>query len=143
MILVGRVANLRSALVGEICVTKKVWIIPAAIVILAICGVVGASKISLPTLTYIYDKEFKGKSTTAKFTVDGVKCYGTANILREHIEQLPGLVSLVAYGGRHRIVLEYDPQKIGPDQITTAIEQPITTRQGPMAYFKVVSTEVQ
>ncbi len=123
--------------------TRKAWIIPAVIVVLSISGMLGASKISLPTLTYIYDKEFTGEAATAKFTVDGVKCYGTANFLREHIEMVPGLVSLVAYGGRHRIVLQYDPQKVTPAQITAAIEQPVMTRNGPTAFFKVFAVDVK
>ena len=123
--------------------TRKVWIIPGVLIILSISGVLGASKISLPTLTYVYDKEFTGESAMATFTVDGVKCYGTANFLREHIAQLPGLVSLIAYGGRHRIVLQYDPQKVTPDQITAAIEQSVMTRQGPMAFFKVLAVDVK
>ena len=57
--------------------------------------------------------------------------------------QLPGLVSLIAYGGRHRIVLQYDPQKVTPDQITAAIEQSVMTRQGPMAFFKVLAVDVK
>ncbi|MFZ1947695.1 MAG: hypothetical protein WAW06_09115 [bacterium] len=121
--------------------TWKVWIVPAVIVALSIGGVTGAKKISLPTLTYIFDKGFRGEAATAKMTVDGVQCYGTANALREHIAAVPGLVSMVAYGGRHRVVLEYDPEKVGPEGITRAIEQPVMTRQGPVAFFKVLSVE--
>lgn len=123
--------------------TWKVWIIPAVIVALSFAGVLGAKQISLPTLTHIFDKSFKGETKTANLTVDGVRCYGTANALRQHIESLPGLVSMVAYGGRHRIVLEYDPAKTNPDQIALAIERPVMTRQGPMAFFKVLSSEVK
>ena len=123
--------------------TWKVWIIPAVIVALSFGGVLGAKKISLPTLTYIFDKSFEGEASTANLTVEGVRCYGTANAFRQHVESLPGLVSMVAYGGRHRVVLEYDPGKTNPNQIALAIERPVMTRQGPMAFFKVVSTEVK
>jgi hypothetical protein len=126
---------------AEVAVTWRVWIIPLVIVALSFAGVMGAKKISLPTLTYIFDKDFKGQAGTANLTVDGVRCYGTANALREHIGNLPGLVSMVAYGGRHRVVLEYDPGKTNPDQIALAIESPVMTRQGPMAFFKVLSAE--
>jgi hypothetical protein len=50
---------------------------------------------------------------------------------------------MVAYGGRHRIELRYDPARLVPSQITEAIERPIMTRQGPMAFFKVLSTDVR
>jgi hypothetical protein len=119
----------------------RVWTIPVVIVGLSIAGVTGAKHISLPTLTYIFDKSFQGEAATANMTVGGVRCYGTANALREHIAALPGLVSMVAYGGRHRVVLEYDPQKVAPDEITRAIERPIMTRQGPVAFFKVLAIE--
>ena len=123
--------------------SKKVWIIPAVITILSAAGMLSASKISLPTLTYIYDGSFKGESATANLTVDGVKCYGTSDLLRRHIEQVPGLVSLVAYGGRHRVTLRYDPEKTSSEQLVAAVEQPIMTKDGPMAYFKVVSAETK
>ena len=121
--------------------TWKVWIIPLVIVALSFAGVLGAKKISLPTLTFIFDKEFHGKTATAKLTVDGVRCYGTASALREHISTVPGLVSMVAYGGRHRVVLEYDPQRVTLDQITRSIESPIMTRQGPMEFFTVMASD--
>ena len=122
--------------------TWKVWIIPVVIVALSIVGVLGAKKISLPTLTFIFDKEFKGQVATAKLTVDGVRCYGTADALREHIAGLPGLISMVAYGGRHRVVLEFDPSRLRPGEIAQAIERPVQTRQGPMAFFKVLAAEI-
>lgn len=121
--------------------TWRVWIIPVVIVALSFAGVLGAKSISLPTLTYIFDKDFTGKAGTANLTVDGVRCYGTANALRQHIQNLPGLVSMVAYGGRHRVVLEYDPVRADPDQIALAIQRPVQTRQGPVAFFKVVARE--
>lgn len=121
--------------------TWKVWIIPVVIVALAFGGVMGAKKISLPTLTFIFDKDFHGKAATAKLTVDGVRCFGTSNALREHIAATPGLVSMVAYGGRHRVVLEYDPTKLSLDDIRAAIDRPLTTRQGPMEFFKVIASD--
>jgi hypothetical protein len=124
-------------------VTWKVWIIPVVIVALSVAGVLGAKKISLPTLTFIFDKEFNGETATANLTVDGVRCYGTANALREHLAGLPGLVSMIAYGGRHRVVLEFDPRRLGPGEIAKAIERPIQTRQGPTAFFKVLTAEVK
>lgn len=123
--------------------TWKVWIIPVVIVALSFCGVLGAKKISLPTLTYIFDKNFSGAASTASLTVEGVRCRGTANALRQHIENLPGLVSMVAYGGRHRVVLQYDSSKTNPNQIALAIERPVMTRQGPMPFFKVLSAEAE
>jgi hypothetical protein len=125
----------------EAVLTWKVWIIPAVIVALAFGGVVGAKKISLPTLTFIFDKDFKGHVATAKLTVDGVHCYGTASAFQQHIASLPGLVSMVAYGGRQRVVLEYDPAVTTPSEITAAIERPVMTRQGPVAFFKVLAAE--
>jgi hypothetical protein len=123
--------------------TWRVWIIPAAIVALSFAGVLGAKQISLPTLTYIFDKHFEGRTDTANLTIEGVRCYGTANALRQHIGDLPGLVSMVAYAGRHRIVLEYDPAKTNPNQIALAIERPFMTPQGPIPLFRVLSTQVE
>jgi hypothetical protein len=124
-------------------VTWKVWIIPVVIVALSFAGFMGAKRISVPTLTFIFDKEFRGETATAKLTVDGVRCYGTADALREHIAGLSGLVSMVAYGGRHRVDLRYDPRRVAPDQITESIERPVSTPQGPTAFFKVVGVDVK
>jgi len=124
-------------------VTWKVWLIPTVIIALAFAGVIGAKKISLPTLTYMFDKNFKGESSTARLTVDGVRCVGTANAFREHVSGLPGLVSMVAYGGRHRVVLEYDPQRVTLEDITSAIDKPVMTLQGAIPFFRVVSATVE
>ena len=123
--------------------TWKVWLIPTVIIALAFAGVIGAKKISLPTLTYMFDKNFKGESSTARLTVDGVRCVGTANAFREHVSGLPGLVSMVAYGGRHRVVLEYDPQRVTLEDITSAIDKPVMTLQGAIPFFRVVSAKVE
>ena len=123
--------------------TWKVWFIPVVIVALAFAGVIGAKKISLPTMTYMFDKNFDGKSSTARLTVDGVQCVGTATAFREHISGVPGLISMIAYGGRHRVVLEYDPQRVTLEEITSAIDKPVITLQGAIPFFKVVSATVE
>jgi hypothetical protein len=70
---------------------------------------------------------------------EGVRCYGTADYLREHIEHLPGLVSMVAYAGKHRVVVEYSEQAVSLDTIIAEIERPVQTEDGLIQYFDVVS----
>ncbi len=111
------------------------------IVAFSIAGLLGARHISLPTLTFTYQEGFRGRTETAEYTVDGMHCYGTANLLTKHISEVPGLVSIIAYGGRHRAVIEYDPQKTTPGDIHRAIEAPVETPKGPMQWFKVTATK--
>jgi copper chaperone CopZ len=123
--------------------TRKVWIIPAVIVLLTVVGVLGARMITIPTLAHTYDNAFTGEAERAVFTVSGVRCYGTANYLREHIETVPGLISFVAYGGKQRVVVEYDRAETGPEDIVRAIEAPVMTKTGPESFYEVVSWKVQ
>ena len=120
-------------------VTWKVWLVPAVIILMTIAGIQGSRYLSLPTLAFTYIEEHGGKTATVDLIVHGVRCYGTANLLRQHMAKLPGIVSLVAYASRHRVVIEYDPTLTSPDQIKRAIEAPIMTRRGPIPVFKVGS----
>jgi hypothetical protein len=119
--------------------TKKVWIIPSIVALLAVSGVLGARLISVPTLTFTYDEAYEGRSERAILTVRGLKCYGTADYLRQHIASVPGLVAIVAYAGKHRVVVDYDATKTGVEEIIRAIEAPIATKAGPQSFYKVLS----
>lgn len=121
--------------------TGKVWIIPAAVAVLSVSGVLAARLVSIPTLTFTYDEDFTGESARATFTVEGVRCYGTADFLRKHIESVPGLISLVAYAGKHRVVVDYASGQTTPEDIIAAIEAPVMTRAGPQTFYKVISWE--
>lgn len=117
--------------------TKRMWVIPVVIILLTIGGVVGAGFISVPTMTHVFDPDFAGETEKAVLTVEGVRCYGTADFLRKHIESVPGLVNMVAYAGRHRVVIEYSPKAVGMNEIIAAIERPVLTDDGEIRYFRV------
>ncbi len=121
--------------------TGRVWIIPVVVAALSAAGVVGADYISVPTLTHVFDAEFEGEPAKAELIVEGVRCHGMADFLREHIESVPGLVSIVAYAGKHRVIVEYSPREIGLDEIVAAINAPSQTDDGWVQYFEVVSCE--
>ena len=120
--------------------TKKVWIIPAAIIVLSIGGIVGSRVVRIPTLTFRYNENVEGEVAQARLTVEGLRCYGTANSLRKHIGPLPGLVSITAYAGRRQVDIYYESGETSLEQIISAIEDPIMTNDGPVAFFKVVSS---
>lgn len=121
--------------------TGRVWIIPVVVAALSVAGVVGADYVSVPTLTHVFDVEFEGESATAELIVEGVRCHGMADFLREHIESVPGLVSMVAYAGKHRVIIEYSPRNVNLDEIVAAINAPTRTDDGWVQYFEVVSCE--
>ena len=123
--------------------TKRVWIIPVVIALLTISGVLGARVITIPTLTFTYDGVYTGESERAAFTVSGVRCYGTADYLREHIQPVPGLIGFVAYAGKRRVVVDYDRTKTSPEDIVRAIEAPVMTETGPKSFYEVLSWKVQ
>jgi len=122
-------------------VTARVWVVPAVVAALAVAGLLGASLISVPTLTHSFDPGFEGERATTVLTVEGVRCWGTADFLREHIEHIPGLVSMVAYAGKHRLVIEYSPKAVDVETIVAAIEKPVDTDEGYIQYFDVISIE--
>lgn len=117
----------------------RLWLVPAVLAVMTIAGTKGARYLSVPTLTYIYSEIHKGKVARIDLTVEGVRCYGTANLLRQHIAAHPGLVSLVAYGSKHRVVIEFDPNLTDAERICKAIEAPVETRRGPIPFFRVIS----
>jgi len=119
--------------------TSRVWIIPVVVAALAAAGLVGANYISVPTLTHVFDAEFEGETARAELIVQGVKCYGMSDFLREHIESVPGLVSMVTYAGKHRVIIEYSPRHVSLDEIIAAINAPSETGDGWVRYFEVVS----
>jgi hypothetical protein len=118
--------------------TKKVWLVPVLVVALTVSALLGARLISIPTLAFTYDDTFKGHTSRSTFIVQGVRCYGTANFLREHIAPVPGLVSFVAYAGRHRVDIRFRPDMTTPQDIISAIERPVMTREGPRSFYKVL-----
>jgi copper chaperone CopZ len=120
--------------------TKKVWIIPAVIIVLSIGGIVGSRAVRIPTLTFRYNESVEREVAHARLTVQGLRCYGTANALREHIGSLPGLVSIAVYAGRRQVDIYYESDETSLEQIISAIEDPIITDAGPVMFFKVVSS---
>ena len=92
------------------------------IVLLTFAGVLGARAVRIPTLTFRYAESVKGEVAHAAFTVRGLHCYGTADYLREHIESLPGLVSIVVYAGRRQVDIYYQSDETSPEQIISAFE---------------------
>ncbi|MFH1312641.1 MAG: heavy metal-associated domain-containing protein [Candidatus Eisenbacteria bacterium] len=121
--------------------TRKVWIIPAVIIVLTFAGILGARAVRIPTLTFRYAESVEGKVAHTTFTVQGIHCYGTAESLREHIGSLAGLVSITVYAGRRQVDIWYQPDKTSPEQIISAIEDPIMTEAGPVMFFEVVSSD--
>ena len=120
-------------------VTARAYIIPAVIAALAVAGVVGANYINVPSLSHVFDADHRGETATTELVVEGVRCSGMADFLREHIETLPGLVSMVAYAGKHRVVIEYSPETVEVEEIVARIEAPVETEEGPVQYFEVTS----
>jgi hypothetical protein len=118
-------------------------VVPAVVASLAVAGLLGASLISVPTLTHSFDPGFEGERATSVLTVDGVRCWGTADFLREHIEHVPGLVSMVAYAGKHRVVIVYSPGAVDVEEIISEIERPIETDDGNLMFFDVISSEAK
>jgi hypothetical protein len=121
--------------------TRKVWIIPALVAVLTLSGILGARVIRIPTLTFRYDVNPEGEVAHVTLFVQGVRCYGTANFLREHIEPLPGLVNIVVYAGKKQVEVYYQSDQTNREQIISRIESPVMTKTGPMRFYKVVSWE--
>lgn len=121
--------------------TRKVWIIPAVIAVLTLAGVLGARVVRIPTLTFRYAESVEGEVAHTTFTVQGIRCYGTAEYLRKHIESLPGLVSIVVYAGRRQVDIYYQTDETDPERIISAIECPMMTETGPVVFFKVLSSD--
>ena len=124
---------------------KKAVIIPLAIalVILLAFATMNAYRVPTADVSFIEGDERPATVVTVEFEVSGLKCRGTARTFARQIEDVPGVVSFVAYARTHSAIVEYDPALTDPDAIREAFEKPIAHEGKTYEVFKMVSVTAE
>jgi copper chaperone CopZ len=119
---------------------KKTAIIPLAIALVILLAFATTNAYRVPTadISFVEEGDRPATVSTVEFEVSGLKCRGTANAFAQLIEDVPGVVSFVAYSRTHTALIEYDPTQTGPDAIREAFEKPILHEGSFYEVFKVV-----
>ena len=120
---------------------KKAVIIPLAIalVILLAFATTNAYRVPSADVSFVEGDERPASVATVEFEVSGLKCRGTAVTFARQIEDVPGVVSFIAYARTHSAIVEYDPARTDPDAIREAFEKPILHEGETYEVFKMVS----
>jgi copper chaperone CopZ len=120
---------------------KKAIIIPLAIILLTLLAFATTNAYRVPTadMSFIEEGERPATVSTVEFEVSGLKCRGTARAFAQQIQEVPGVVSFVAYSRTHTALIEYDPTLTDPEAIREAFEKPILHEGKEYEVFKMVS----
>lgn len=124
---------------------KKAIIIPLAIALVILLAFATTNAYRVPTadISFVEGDERPTSVATVEFEVSGLKCRGTARTFAQQIQDVPGVVSFVAYARTHSAVVEYDRAVTDPDAIREAFERPIVHEGKAYEVFKMVSVTAQ
>ena len=120
---------------------KKAVFIPVAIAFVVLLAFATTNAYRVPTadVSFVEGDERPEGVATVEFEVSGLKCRGTAMTFARQIEDVPGVLSFVAYARTRTALVEYDPTLTDPDALRTAFERPIVHEGTEYAVFKMVS----
>jgi copper chaperone CopZ len=120
---------------------KKAILIPLAILLLVLLAFATSNAYRVPTadLSFVEKGDRPAKVATVEFEVAGLKCRGTSNAFAQQIQNVPGVISFVAYARTHSAIVEYDPALTDPEAIREAFERPIVHEGKEYEVFKMVS----
>ena len=124
---------------------KKAVIIPLAIalVILLAFATMNAYRVPTADISFVEEEDRPAAVATVEFEVSGLKCRGTARTFERQIEDVPGVVSFVAYARTHTAIVEYDPALTDPDAIREAFEEPVFHEGKFYEVFEMVSVTAE
>lgn len=120
---------------------RKVLLIPMAIALVMILAFATMNAYRVPTadVSFVEEVDRPAVVATVEYEVSGLKCRGTARTFARQIENMPGVVSFVAYTRTHTAIVEYDPALTDPDAIREAFERSILHEGKTYEIFKMVS----
>ncbi len=113
--------------------------VPALVVLALVGGISLRRAFTQPTLTQVF-ADRAGKRAT--FTVDGLRCWGTARLFVALYEDTPGVFTIQAYASERKAVFTFDPEVISRDRIQAIMEAPIPFNDGTTGVvFKCVAVQ--
>lgn len=75
---------------------------------------------------------------TASFEVNGVTCFGTSKTLAKWVNELPGILKIYTYTANREVLVAYDSQKTGVDEIIMAIEKEVKVENQTIKPFSIM-----
>ena len=112
-------------------------IVPILVVVALVGGYGLRTVFTQPTLTKVFTDQ---SGETATFVVEGIRCWGTAQLFTSLYRDAAGVFSIQAYASERRAVFTFDPRVISREQVRAIMEAPIPFRDGSARQvFKCVS----
>ncbi len=113
--------------------------VPVLVALALISGISLRRAFTQPTLTQVF-ADHPGKRAT--FTVDGLRCWGTARFFASLYEDTPGVFAIQAYASERKAVFTFDPEVISQDRIRAIMEAPIPFNDGTTGVvFKCIAVQ--
>ena len=116
---------LRVSPVGWAGTSVPSWILPLLLVVLGSAGVAGSRAFALPSYSETYASGTATEVETVHLVVRGVRCVDTARRAAAQLQDVPGVLSLVAYASRNELKLEVDPHAFNIEAVRAALESPV------------------
>jgi len=115
------------------------FVFPILILVALLGGYTLRLAFTQPTTMVAYDQTAGEKSV---FTVDGVKCQGTAAFFTSLYDSVPGIISIETFATEHKAIFTYNAGIITRDSIKAIMEAPVFFDDGTSArVFKCLSVE--
>lgn len=103
------------------------WTLPVLVGAALLAGYTLRRPFTRPTTV----TEFKeGPGARAVFTVEGLRCKGTARFFTRLYAEVPGVHAITTFAGEREAVFTYDPALVTPDRLRAIMEAPIAFDDG-------------
>lgn len=116
------------------------WLVPVPVAAAMALGLRVSEPLTLPTAeASFYATADLAQPETWSYTVEGVKCTGTANFFIHRVSAFAGVAAIKAYAGTNRAVMTFDRGRISPEALRDSIDAPVKNpRTGePIRVFRV------
>ena len=114
------------------------WAVAMLVVLASGVGYLSAGAFSFSSVEHIYAVNPSGEDVEQlTLYVDGVKCVDTAENAALQLEDLPGMISLIAYAADNRLEIEYDGSQLNTEAIVQQLEAPFYNSEAEEFYFGV------
>ncbi len=103
------------------------WLPPAATVVLAMAGILFASRVELPTIDITWGPadRIASASVYEQTGLKSIKCFGSSRSFAATLQEVPGILGVKAYARSHSVKILYDPSIITPEEIRRHIFTPL------------------
>lgn len=102
------------------------WLVPVPVAAAMVLGLRVSEPLTLPTAeASFYETADLAEPDTWSYTVEGVKCTGTANYFIGRASSFAGVASIKAYAGTNRVVITFDRARTNAETVRDSIDAPV------------------